>query len=57
MEQKKLLLIHFAGETINGSRITITTTKLRLWVDYTQDFCNVFSNLLGNKLKKWFEWL
>ena len=49
--------IHFADETINGSHITITTATLRLCTNYTPDLCNVFCNLLGNKLKKWFELL
>ena len=51
------LNIHFAEETINGSHITATTAKLRLCANYTPGLCNVFWNLLGNKLKKWFEFL
>ena len=47
--------IHFAEETINGSHITITTAKLRLYTNYTPDLCNLLCNLLGNKLKKWFD--
>ena len=49
--------IKFAEETINGGHITITTAKLRLCTNYTPDLCNVFCNLLGSKLKKWFELL
>ena len=52
IEPKKLLLIHFAEETINGNHITITTAKLRLCTNYTPDLRNVFCNLLGNKQKK-----
>ena len=45
--------IHFPEETINGSHITITTATLRLCTNYTPDLCNVFCNLIGNKLKKY----
>ena len=44
--------IHFAEETINGSHITIMTAKLRLCTNYTPELCDVFCNLLDNKLKK-----
>ena len=44
IKQKKLLLIHFAEETIHGSHITITTAKLRLCTNYTPAMCNLLQS-------------